>query len=270
MSQLTEETPTEETLADGGLLLSIGQGIATVTLSRPDSRNAVTEAMWRAIPPLCDRLANEDVRAVLLTGAGDHFCGGADVAEFHRVFASPTAARSYNDLVEAGRLALTLVPCPTIAVVRGYAVGAGCGLSMACDLRFVARDARFSMPPARLGAAYPVTGTRQLVDLVGPSRAKDMLYSGRMVDAEEALAIGLADRVFASENLMAEALVYAESVANLSAGSHRITKQIVQAICYGVDGEPPELRSLFDGSFAGDDFAEGYRAFLEKRRPSFR
>ncbi|MEM1161026.1 MAG: enoyl-CoA hydratase-related protein [Pseudomonadota bacterium] len=262
---------TSEAFAEGGLHLSLSQNIATVTLSRPEARNAVTEAMWRALPDLCDRLGrDENVRGVLLTGAGDHFCGGADVAEFPRVFASPAAARDYNDLVEGGRLALTLLPKPTVAAVRGYAVGAGCGIAMACDLRFAAVGAQFAMPPARLGAAYPVTGTRQLVDLVGPSRAKDMLFSGRMVMADEAVAMGLADRVLPEEKLMGEALAYLQGIADLSADSVRRSKKIVQAISDGVDGEPAELRDLFNESFAGTDFAEGYRAFLEKRRPRFR
>ena len=258
-----------ETLAEGGLTLAVSDGIATVTLNRPDARNSVTRAMWAALPGLMDRLADDEaVRVVVVTGAGDHFCGGADIAEFPVVFATPADARAYNDLVHAGQEALTRVPRPTIAAIRGVAVGAGCGLAMACDLRFATPDARLAMPPAKLGANYPFAGTRQLVHLVGPARAKDMLYSGRMVAADEALRIGLIDRIAA--DLDADVGAYADTVADLSASSVRVTKQIVQAICDGTDEETPELKALFDESFAGEDFAEGYRAFLEKRKPRFR
>lgn len=254
-----------------GLAIGVADGIATLTLDRPATRNAMTEAMWRALPGCLDRLASDDdVRVILMTGGSGHFCVGADVSEFQRVFADATSARAYNDLVHAGLDALTRVDRPTIAVVRGNAVGAGCGLAMACDLRFASSEVRLAMPPARLGANYPFAGTRQLINLVGPARAKDMLFSGRLVGADEALSIGLVDRVIAAENLDRAALEYANSVADLSASSNRATKQIVQAILDGTDTETPELKALFDNSFAGRDFREGYTAFLEKRKPQFR
>ena len=257
-------------LADGGLLGNLDGSTAVITLNRPATRNAMTTAMWQALPGLMDLLASDDfVKAILLTGAGGEFCTGADVSEFPTAFADAEAARAYNDLVEAGRHALTHQPKPTIAVVPGLAVGAGCGLSMACDLRFAAEKARFAMPPAKLGAAYPFPGVQQMVSLIGPARAKDMLYSGRLVAAEEALRIGLIDRVFPEEALLDEARRYLDTVSALSSNSHRISKHMVQAVLDGTDVETDALRKMFDGSFASDDFAEGYRAFLEKRKPVF-
>lgn len=260
-----------EHMADGGLRLDLSGSTAVVTLDRPATRNAMTAAMWAALPGLVDRLsADERVRAVLLTGAGGNFSTGADVSEFPDAFADAAAARAYNDLIEAARAALTRLPKPTVAVVPGLAVGAGCGLAMACDLRFAAAEARFAMPPARLGSSYPFPGLRQLVDLVGPARARDMLYSGRLVAADEALRIGLADRVFPGERLLDEAHGYAKTVSALSSNAHRITKHMVQAVLDGTDAETDDLRRLFDSCFASDDFEEGYRAFLEKRKPVFR
>ena len=260
-----------ELLADGGIQLELIGDAAWITLTRPSTRNAMTTAMWRALPVLMDRLAADTgVETVLITGAGGELCTGADVSEFPTAFADATAARAYNDLVEAGRHALTHQAKPTIAVVPGLAVGAGCGLAMACDLRFASDTARFAMPPARLGAAYPFPGVLQLVDLVGPARAKDMLYSGRLDGAEEALRIGLVDRVFPGDTLREEAQRCVEGIAALSSNSHRITKQMVQAVLDGADAETAELRKMFDDSFASDDFLEGYRAFLEKRKPDFR
>ena len=260
-----------QTHADGAMLVDLSGSVAVITLNKPAARNAIGHAMWVALPQLMDALATDDrVKAVLLTGAGGHFCAGADVSEFRTTYADAAAARAYNDLVEAGRHALTEQPKPTLAATPGYTVGAGCGLAMACDLRFADENTRFGMPPAKLGAAYPFPGVRQLVELVGPARAQDMLYSGRMVDADEALSIGLADRVFPAETLMEEALSYLEGVAALSSNSHRISKAVVGAILDGVDEETDDLRALFDSAYVSEDFREGYSSFLEKRRPVFK
>lgn len=257
-------------LAGGDLLVEIAGPTAMITLNRPGTRNAMTEAMWSALPELMDKLANDTrIRSIVLTGANGHFCAGADVSEFPRTFANLNATRTYNDLVEAGRDALTRQPKPTIAVVRGLAVGGGCGLAVACDLRFAASDARFAMPPARLGAAYRFTGVRQLVDLIGPASTRDMLYSARMVDAEEALRIGLVDRVFTEESVLQEALGYCDRNAALSSTSQQTGKMMVQAVLDGAETETKDLRALFEDSFASDDFLEGYQAFLEKRKPDF-
>lgn len=260
-----------EEFAKGAITLTSGDGIASVTLNRPAVRNAMSQSMWRALPDIANRLQTDtSIRAVVLTGAGGHFCGGADIAEFESVFADATAARAYNDLVHRAQEAWTRLPRPTIAMIKGVAVGAGCGLAMACDLRFAAENAKLAMPPAKLGANYPFAGTKTLVDLVGPARAKDMLYSGRLVTAEEALRIGLIDRALPPAAMAAATKDYANELADLSASSHRVTKEIVQAICDGCDQETPALQALFDGSFAGQDFREGYQAFLEKRKPRFR
>lgn len=258
-------------LGGGGLRLSLTDAVACITLDRPSTRNAMTMAMWTDLPAVVERIAcNDGTKAVLLTGAGGEFSSGADVTEFPTAFADAAAAKHYNELVEAGRRSLCNLSKPTIAVVPGLAVGAGCGLAMACDIRFAAEGARFGMPPARLGAAYPFSGLRQLVGLVGPARAKDMLLSGRLVEAEEALQIGLVDRVIAADQLYDDAMSYAAAVASLSSNSHRITKQMIDAIEQGTREETAELRAMFDASFSSDDFREGYRAFIEKRKPIFR
>ena len=258
-------------LADGSVRAEMTGSAAVITLDRPATRNAMTEAMWQALPGLLASLAKDNsVRAVLLTGAGGHFSTGADITEFATTYGSAAAARASNDLIETTRSALTHLPKPTIAVVPGLAVGAGCGLAMACDLRFVAEGARFALPPARLGAAYPFPGIRQLVGLVGPSRAKDMLYSGRLVGAEEALAMGLADRAFPAEALLEETLSYIDGVVALSSNSHRVTAQLVDAVATDAGPDDEGLRALFESTFVSDDFQEGYRAFLEKRKPVFK
>ena len=258
--------------AGGALTVAVADGFATVTLNRPETRNALTAGMWRALPEVAARLAaDEGVRAVLIRGAGERaFSGGADIAEFPEVYATAESARAYNDAVRAGQDAVARLPMPVVAVVFGACVGGGCGLALSCDLRFAAEGARFGIPPARLGAAYSFADTRQLVELVGPARAKDILFSGRLLPAEEALRIGLCDRVLPEAALVAEAEGYARAVADLSAVSVRTSKRMVRAILDGADAETAEHRGWLDAAFASDDFAEGYAAFLEKRPPRFR
>jgi len=260
------------TWASGDLHVAVSEGIATVTLDRPSARNALTLAMWRALPDLARELEDDsDVRVVLVRGGGDRaFSGGADISEFPEVYATPAAARAYNDTVRTGLDAIARVRKPVIAMVFGACVGGGCGLAMSCDLRFAAEGAKFAIPPARLGAAYSFGDVKQLVELIGPARAKDILFSGRQVGASEARDIGLADRVVADTDLETETDVYARELAKLSLTSIHAMKWTVQAVCNGSDAESEELRRLFDETFASEDFAEGYRAFLEKRRPSFR
>ncbi|MEM1300092.1 MAG: enoyl-CoA hydratase-related protein [Pseudomonadota bacterium] len=258
-------------LADDSIRVELSGPAALITFDRPATRNAMTEAMWRALPGQMRNLAEDArVKAVLFTGAGGHFSTGADITEFANTYGSPAAARATNDKIETARAAISELPKPTIAVVPGLAVGAGCGLAMACDLRFASDIAHFALPPARLGAAYPFPGIRQLVGLVGPARAKEMLYSGRLVGADEALRIGLADRVFATDALLEETISYVENVVALSSNSHRVAKQLVDAVAMGAEADESDLRDLFESTFASEDFQEGYRAFLEKRKPAFR
>lgn len=256
--------------AGGALRLEVAEGVATVVLDRPAARNALTAAMWAALPAVAARLAEGDVRVVLLRGAGERaFSGGADIAEFPEVYATAAAARAYNDAVRAGQDAVARLEKPVIAVVWGACVGGGCGLALACDLRFAAEGARFGIPPARLGAAYSFGDTRQLVDLVGPARARDILFSGRLLGAEEALRIGLCDRVIPEAGLWAAAEAYARELAGLSAVSLATSKRMIRSILDGAVAEGPEHRAWLDAAFAGPDFAEGYAAFLEKRAPRF-
>lgn len=261
-----------ESWADGALGLAVEGGVATLTLDRPAARNALTLGMWRALPGLAARLeADPAVRAVLVRGAGEQaFSGGADIAEFPQVYADAASARAYNDAVRAGQDAVARLPRPVIAVVFGACVGGGCGLAISCDLRFAAEGARFGIPPAKLGAAYSFADVKQLVDLVGPARAKDILFSGRLVEADEALRIGLVDRVIPADELVAAATAYARGIADLSAVSIVAAKRMVQAVRDGAEAETPDLRAMFDAAFAAEDFQEGFRAFLEKRKPRFR
>jgi enoyl-CoA hydratase/carnithine racemase len=250
------------------LLIEHAEGVATLILNRPARRNAVTRAMWETLPPLLDGLAADPrVALLVLRGAGEHFCGGADIGEFAESYASEAAAARSNAAIRAGVEALAAFPKPALALIRGACVGGGVSLGLACDLRIAGREARFAITPAKLGLTYNLGDTARLVRAVGVSRAKDLLFTARMIDAEEAAAIGLVDRVTSEpEAALAETL---SAMRALSRPALRGLKRMVEAVAAGARDETPELAALFDDSFAGADFREGYAAFLEKRPPRF-
>ena len=242
---------------------------ARIILNRPERRNAITRAMWRALPAIRAAIeARTDVLAALVEGEGAHFSAGADIAEFDDVYRDATATRDYGDAVQDGLKALMDLDRPTIAVIRGVAVGGGLGLALACDLRFCAADAHLAIPPARLGLVYGHVETRRLAELVGPSRAKDILFTGRRIETDEALAIGLIDRRVETA-LQETVLGYARGLADLSQMSIRGAKRAVNAIAAGMSKETPGFRALNEAAALGPDFAEGRAAFAAKRAAKF-
>ncbi|MFC7331896.1 enoyl-CoA hydratase-related protein [Rhodocista pekingensis] len=253
------------------LLLHRDGPIARLVLNRPDKHNAITLEMWRALPRLVAAVeADPDVKAVIVCGAGGRaFSAGADISEFAEVYATPESSRAYNEAVRAGFHAVERLSRPVIASIGGICVGGGCGLALACDLRFAAEGSRFGITPAKLGLVYGYADTRRLVETVGPARAKDILFSGRLVEAEEALRIGLVDRVVPQDRLEAETLAYVADLSERSQYTIRASKRMVQDIMDGFDTETPASRALFEAGFEGPDFREGYGAFVAKRRPRF-
>jgi enoyl-CoA hydratase/carnithine racemase len=158
---------------------------------------------------------------------------------------------------------------PTIAVVHGACTGGGCGLALACDLRLAARDSFFAIPPSKLGLVYSLADTKRLVDLVGPSFAKEMLFTGRRVPAQEAYDCGLVNHLFGADELDDAAREFALGIAQNAQNSVRGAKRVVAALVDGAVAETPETRAWYDDAFATPEFAEGARAFLEKRPPRF-
>jgi enoyl-CoA hydratase/carnithine racemase len=230
---------------------------ARIVLHRPERRNAITRAMWLALPGIRGAIeAREDMLVALIEGEGAHFSAGADISEFDEVYRDAASTRDYGDAVQDGLRALMGLDRPTIAVIRGVAVGGGLGLALACDLRFCAADAHLAITPAKLGLIYGHAETRRLVELVGPSRAKDLLFTGRRIETDEALAIGLVDRRI--ETALEETVLgYARGLADLSQVSIRGGKRAVDAIAAGMSRESPGFRALAEAAALGPDFAEG-------------
>src|SRR5215467_11201772 len=273
MAKTTTSSETEEAGMSDEILVERGGGIATVIFNRPKMRNAVSLAMWGEIANVTETLSRDDaVRAVVYRGAGrDAFASGADISEFKENRKDTETALAYNKKTEAAYTAIRLCPKPTVAMVFGFCMGGAMALAMACDLRFAAGGSKFGIPAAKLSIIYGLDPVHQLVDLVGPAYAKDILYSGRTLDAPEALRIGFIQRLLPPSELEAYTYDYLRTVADNAPLSIRGTKAQVQAIFEGVN--ETHRRKLFDmgiETFNSQDYAEGTRAFLEKRKPVFK
>ena len=248
-----------------------GDAVATLLLNRPESHNAIRLEMYDALPDLLKEIDDDRaVKVLVVRGSGGKaFASGADISEFREVRANAESARSYNERVAAAERALEGMSKPTIAMVHGYCIGGGCGLALACDLRIADENASFAITPAKLGLVYSLESTKRLVDVVGPAQAKWILMSGQRVDAQRAHQIGLADEVVTPDDLEKLTYEFAELLCTRAQFSIRATKQIVGRILAGQVEDDEETRELRNSSFDTEDYAEGVRAFLEKRRPEF-
>ncbi|MGA5127875.1 enoyl-CoA hydratase/isomerase family protein [Streptomyces pseudogriseolus] len=239
------------------LLHSVTDSVATVVIRHPAKRNAMTAAMWAALPPLLGALAADPgVRALVLTGDGGTFCAGADISTLR---GSPVEAQR---LAVAAEEALAAFPKPTLAAVRGHCVGGGAQLAAACDLRFAEKGALFGVTPAKLGIVYPPTATRRLVSLVGPSTAKYLLFSGELIDTERALRTGLVDEALPAGALDARVAEFTRILASRSLLTQAAAKEYA-------DGRTDRDGHWLEQAAASDDTAEGVAAFLERRAPRF-
>lgn len=239
------------------LELVVADGVATVVITHPAKRNAMTARMWRALPGLLEELAADDrVRALVLTGAGATFCAGADISSLR------DPGEDAQSLAVRAEEALAAFPKPTLAAVRGYCVGGGCQLAAACDLRFAEEDALFGVTPAKLGIVYPSSSTRRLASLVGPAGAKYLLFSGELIGTERALRTGLVDEVLPKGELGKRVAEFTRIVASRS----QLTQAAAKEFATGRTDRDAHWAEQARGS---GDTAEGVAAFLERRAPHF-
>jgi enoyl-CoA hydratase/carnithine racemase len=248
--------------------LETGDGIGTIRLERPPM-NALNTQVQEELREAAHAAAGDpSIRAVVVYGGEKVFAAGADITEF--------TTTTYQQMsVRAGELssafdAVAKIPKPVVAAVTGYALGGGCELALACDWRVVAADAKMGQPEIKLGLIPGAGGTQRLARLVGPARAKDLVFSGRMVDADEALRIGLADRVVPAADVYATAVELVRPYTNGPALALRAAKLAIDGglgmdLASGLVWES----QLFAGLFATADRVEGTTAFLEKRKPKF-
>ena len=246
--------------------------IARIVFNQPEKRNAVSLEMWEAVEAAVSRFSEDPgVRALILSGAGGKaFVSGADITEFDSERASEAAVAHYDAVTQRACDAIETFPKPTIAQIDGYCIGGGVALALACDLRICGKSSQFAIPAARLGLGYGYPGIKRLVDVVGPAFAKEIFFTARRFDAEEARAMGLVNRVV-EDGTVREA---AEDMAGMIAANAPITVASVKYIV----GEAVKDESARDfdecdrrvkACFDSADYTEGRRAFLEKRKPNF-
>ncbi len=252
------------------LLIDIDARVATVTINRPDKRNALSATVRADLIAAVTRLGDEDeVRVIVITGAGEKaFVAGADIAEFAQ--RTPLEQRAAMD---APRLFDVVADCskPTIASINGFALGGGCELAMACDTRIAARSARLGQPEVKLGILPGGGGTQRLPRLVGTGRALRLMLTGEMIDAEAAYHAGLVDEVVDDDRLRERTRELAQAIALHSPVALRLIKEAVRtAMDAPLSAGLRHERELFVTAFASEDRTEGVAAFLEKRIPEFR
>jgi len=253
------------------LLYEVRGGIAYLTFNRPQARNALTFAMYERLAEICAAVeADRSIKAMLLTGAGDKaFAAGTDISQF-RAFAKPEDPIQYEQRLDRCIGALEQSRVPTIAAISGACTGGGAGIAAACDLRIAASGARFGFPVARtLGNCLSMSNYARLATLIGHARTKDIIFTARLVEAEEARQIGLVSEVLADH---AELMARAEELVRLVAGNALLTLRATKEALRRLQARlaPGEGEDLILMCYMSRDFREGMDAFLNKRKPEWR
>ena len=247
------------------------QGLVIATLNRPQARNAFTFDMYERLASLCERI-NEDpsIRALIITGAGGKaFSSGTDISQF-RVFESAEDGWAYEDRIEHVLTTIETCRVPTIAAIPGICTGGGAAVASCCDLRIATDSLKFGFPIARtLGNCLSLMNYARLVDLIGPARVKDLIFRARLIDAQEALSLGLISEIVTTpDELMVAARAMAETIMNHAPLTMQTCKQALLRLRQ--DGLDAQDRDLIKACYMSDDFREGMTAFLEKRPPQWK
>ena len=247
--------------------------IGRLIFNNPARHNAVSLDMWQAVARIMEDYESDDqVRVIVLSGAGGKaFVSGADISEFKEKRANEEAAAAYAKISEAARVKLTETLKPTIAMIRGYCIGGGLATALACDIRIAAEGSKFGVPAAKLGLGYAYDGIKRLVDLVGPANAREIFYTARQFTAEEALQMGLVNRVVPDGELEAYVENYCKTIAGNAPLTIRAAKVAVrEAVKPESERDLDLCKRLVAECFASEDYTEGRTAFMEKRRPAFK
>ena len=247
-------------------------GVGYLIFNNPDRHNAVSLEMWETASFYLDEFAKDkSVRVVVLTGAGGKaFVSGADISKFESERASKEAIDRYNVAVDRANTAIYEFPKPTIAMIRGYCIGGGVGLALCCDIRICSDNSKFGVPAAKLGLGYGYKGVKKLVDVVGPAYAKEIFFTARHFTATEAHQMGLVNSVLPEADLEAYVRNMAQTISENAPLTVNSVKFIVgQALAHESQKDLKACDALVSQCFASQDYTEGRRAFMEKRKPDF-
>jgi enoyl-CoA hydratase len=262
----------EKSFAGGKILLGISDGVGVITFNNPEKRNAMSLDMWEGLGHALVELRDDaDVRVVILVGAGDKaFVSGADISQFEKNRHNAEASEEYSKKSAAQRALLADYPKPTIACIRGFCLGGGMQVAMLADIRIASDNSQFGIPAAKLGIAYGYDGLKHLVSLVGPSWARLLMYTGMRIDSAEAVRIGLVDRVLPDADLWNATMEIARTIsinAPLAIQAAKIT--IAQVLKDESHRDMDAIKNIGTACMDSEDFREGRRAFMEKRKPKF-
>jgi enoyl-CoA hydratase len=272
LRELLSTEPAAGSITDG-VGVTIVADIAVVTLARPEQLNALNLAAWRRIGTVCTELASRDgLACVVLRGAGQRaFGAGADIHEFTTTRTSADTAIGYNEAIATALRRVADLPVPVIAMIGGLAVGGGCELAAACDVRLAATTARFGIPIGRLGVTLGYTETEMLVRLIGPAMLQYLLFSGELIEAAEALRVGLVQRVVEPDELPDETATLAQRIRSNAPVTMRAAKAVTRMAGRPLTAHDTELLTRFTvEAYGGPDLKEGVEAFAQRRSPRFR
>ncbi|CAN5366638.1 enoyl-CoA hydratase [soil metagenome] len=253
------------------IIATVHDGIGWITFNHPERRNAMSLEMWTGLgDAIEDFEADAEVRVVVMRGAGGKaFVSGADISEFDEHRANAQQKQRYGEIAARAHHGLARFSKPLIAMIDGFCIGGGLALALSADLRFAAPGSRFGIPAAKLGLGYEYEGLAVLARLVGPSAAKDLMFSARFLDTDEALRIGLINAVVDAAALEEHVRAYATQVARNAPLTVRAAKAAVRLFETYSAADDAEVATLVDRCFDSDDYREGRTAFLEKRTPQF-
>jgi enoyl-CoA hydratase len=243
-----------------------------IRFNNPARHNALSVDMWAAIPKLLAQAEQDNqIRLIVFSGEGEKaFVSGADISQFEDMRAAREAVKHYEAMAEEALMGIYNCAKPTLSCIRGFCLGGGVNVAISCDIRIASTDSVFSIPAARLGLGYRFSALKNLVDLVGPGAAKDLFFTARKIDGTEAKSLGLVSRICSPEELPALLAEYTSAMANNAPLTIGAGKTIIKEMLKPSDDLDMEhCRRAILACFESEDYAEGRRAFMEKRKPSF-
>jgi enoyl-CoA hydratase/carnithine racemase len=269
---MNDPAPPLQTLTDK-LIARVDGAIGWVIFNNPERHNATSFEMWQAMPLVLDAYVKDPgVRVIVFRGIGENaFSAGADISQFKEKRSSPEAVDAYNSAADSANRALRECPKPTIAMVRGYCIGGGTAVAVGCDIRIASDDARFAVPAAKLGLGYRFEGIQRLASIVGPAFTAEIFFTARQFTAEEALQMGLVNRVVPAAEVERYTLDFASTIgANAPLTVAAVKRSLIELQKDPAGRNLDHCQRMVDACFASEDYREGQSAFMEKRKPQFK